>query len=189
MTYITTFTGVHFDLEEPTPEMVHIGDIAHHLAYQCRWVGATHVFWSIAQHSVLVAAIVPDHLKRWALMHDAAEAYIGDITRPLKTLLPGVREIESRIMHVIAEKFSLALPEPSELAEYDDQIQRLEGEMFMPQHDRRFISREGHHDELHALTINQERRLSRDILTPVTPMGAEIMFLLRFQEIFDKSVL
>lgn len=87
-TEIVTYTGKIFDLLNPEPEMVCIEDIAHSLAYQCRYTGHTREFYSVAQHCVLMAEnsdLPGDPLKK--LLHDAAEAYIGDIARPFKNLL------------------------------------------------------------------------------------------------------
>jgi hypothetical protein len=171
--------------------MVRIEDIAHHLAHVCRWAGAPKAFWSVAQHSVIVSYITPPRLVRlaqWALLHDAAEAYIGDITRPLKTLLPGVREIEDRIMLAIADHFHMSYPEPEELCTYDDQVQRLEAELIMPQHDGKFVDRTGTGCTITALTAAQQFRLPRGLLAPISCEGAEILFVMRFAELFPESI-
>jgi hypothetical protein len=87
MTWNQTFTGLAFDLKNPKPENVDIRDIAHHLAHQNRFYGATRVFYSVAQHSVHVSELVPEELRKPALGHDSPEAYVGDWSRPLKVLL------------------------------------------------------------------------------------------------------
>jgi hypothetical protein len=84
MTWIQTFTGKAFDLLDPKPETVCIEDIAHHLALINRFTGATREPYSVAQHSVLCSWIVPPELALTALLHDAAEAYVADVSRPLK---------------------------------------------------------------------------------------------------------
>jgi hypothetical protein len=84
MTWIQTFTGKAFDLLDPKPEMVCIEDIAHHLALINRFTGATREPYSVAQHSVLCSWIVPPELALTALLHDAPEAYVTDVPRPLK---------------------------------------------------------------------------------------------------------
>lgn len=187
-THITTYSGIHFDLVSPTADMVRIEDIAHHLAHVCRWAGAPKAFWSVAQHSAIVSYITPPRLRQWALLHDAAEAYIGDITRPLKTLLPGLREIEDRIMRVIAEHFHMSFPEPEELCTYDDQVQRLEAELIMPQHDGKFIDREGDGCVITALSPKQIFYLPNGILSPLSSQGAEVLFAMRFAELFPGSI-
>ncbi len=82
-----TFTGLLFDLMNPKPDDILIEDIAHGLAYNCRWNGATKTYFSIAEHCCMMYDLVPDHLKKTALMHDCEEAYWGDIIKPLKNLL------------------------------------------------------------------------------------------------------
>jgi 5'-nucleotidase len=95
--YIETATGKRFYIDRPTFE---IQDIAHALGNQCRYTGHTKQFYSVAEHSVLVAQIVAD-LNLGdpfeGLMHDAAEAYLSDIASPWKTLLPDYKVLEDRI--------------------------------------------------------------------------------------------
>uniref|UniRef100_A0A6M3JA83 Phosphohydrolase n=1 Tax=viral metagenome TaxID=1070528 RepID=A0A6M3JA83_9ZZZZ len=87
ITHIVTYTGKVFEFLNPKPEMVCIEDIAHALANVCRYTGHAKQFYSVAQHCVLMAnADLPgDPLAR--LLHDSAEAYIGDLTSPWKGLL------------------------------------------------------------------------------------------------------
>jgi hypothetical protein len=84
--WIQTFTGKKIyplNPEHPDNEW-DIADIAHSLAMQCRWNGHSRTFYSVAQHSVYVAEVLPPPLKLVGLLHDAAEAYISDIARPIK---------------------------------------------------------------------------------------------------------
>jgi hypothetical protein len=179
--YITTFTGLHFNLRNPDPQTVCIEDIAHHLSMCCRWAGAVTQFFSVAQHCAIVSYICPRELREWALMHDAAEAYIGDLTRPLKALVPDIREIEDNIMIVIAQKFGLAWPEPDALRHYDDQVQKLEGTMFI-RHDGRFHARNGDVAEIASLEADQV--IPAFLLTPMHPAEAEMTFLARYRKVF-----
>lgn len=89
MTSIRTHSGGTFDLANPRPEDVCIDDIAHALSMLCRFTGHCRSFYSVAQHSVLVCDRVKElggdlTAQRWALLHDAAEAYVGDWSSPLK---------------------------------------------------------------------------------------------------------
>jgi hypothetical protein len=88
--WILTYTGKRFSLADPHPEQVDINDIAHALSLVNRWGGHTRMPYSVAAHSVmvadLVAKIAPD-LALAALLHDAPEAYLGDVCRPLKRRL------------------------------------------------------------------------------------------------------
>lgn len=102
MSYIQTFTGRRFYPADPRPWDVDIHDIAHALSNLCRFNGHTRQFYSVAQHSVLVSCIVPESLALDGLMHDAAEAYLSDITSPVKPLLEEIARIEARIHESIA---------------------------------------------------------------------------------------
>jgi hypothetical protein len=107
---IRTFTGIHMNAFEPTPEMIDIVDIAHGLSNQCRFAGHTKEFYSVAQHSIHVAELAPDNWKLQALLHDASEAYLCDIPRPIKKRLPDYLKIEENLMRVIGEKFGFDWP-------------------------------------------------------------------------------
>lgn len=106
--WIETRSGRRVDLLKPTPEMIDIDDIAHALSNICRFNGHTRRSYSVAEHSVFVAMHVPQQLTLAGLLHDAAEAYIGDITRPLKLL---IRElygpIEAGFERAIGDKFNI----------------------------------------------------------------------------------
>jgi 5'-deoxynucleotidase YfbR-like HD superfamily hydrolase len=107
--YISTYLGNRFFPLEPRIDDIDIEDIAHGLAYQCRFNGQTRTFYSVAQHSVFVSDLVPDELKPAALLHDAAEAYLGDMVKPLKLLLPEFSRIEDRVTEIIGERFGVDL--------------------------------------------------------------------------------
>ena len=112
--------GTMFDLLNPTPEMINMDEIAHSLDHTCRFGGACSQFYSVAEHSMAGAfiayedALIGDHglhdlyrlnLAKAFLLHDAAEAYIGDIPTPVKILLGDqVLDMESRIMDCIYKK-------------------------------------------------------------------------------------
>ena len=83
MAYSMTASGLGFDPEDPKPEAIVIEDIAHALSNICRFGGHTGSFYSVAQHSVLVSLHTNAKFARAGLMHDASEAYIGDIIRPV----------------------------------------------------------------------------------------------------------
>jgi hypothetical protein len=94
MTWILTRSGQKFDLANPNADMVHPADIAHSLSMQCRFNGHTSSFYSVAQHCYLVADLVPAEHQLAALLHDATEAYVGDMVRPLKE---GMRDYAERM--------------------------------------------------------------------------------------------
>ena len=109
MPAISTRSGRRLYLQNPSPAQIHINDIAHGLAHQCRFNGQTNKFYSVAQHSVIVASMLPPKLKLAGLLHDAAEAYLGDIVQPLKELLPDFGLIEARFTEVIGQRFNVNL--------------------------------------------------------------------------------
>ena len=82
--WTTTFTGRKFHFTNPQPEEISIVDIAHHLSLLCRFTGACNRFYSVCEHSIRVAALLPENCQLAGLLHDAAEAYINDISRPVK---------------------------------------------------------------------------------------------------------
>lgn len=105
-----TASGKPFWPLDPQPEDVRIEDIASHLARICRFNGALRDcvgHYSVAQHSVLVSLNVPPAYAFEGLMHDAAEAYTGDMIKPLKEALPDHEALSARIEDVIREKYGL----------------------------------------------------------------------------------
>ena len=120
---IETASGREFNFLEPTQDSISIEDIAHALSNICRYTGHVRDFYSVAQHSVLVARIVEEmgrpELALRALLHDAAEAYIGDVSSPLKKLLPEYRRIEAIVSAAIDRKFGFDGPEPPEVRRAD----------------------------------------------------------------------
>lgn len=122
--WIQTLKGRPFYLFDPKPEDFDIEEIAHALAMQCRFTGHMNQFYSIAEHSVLVSYL----LEEWGespsvvfcgLMHDAAEAYTGDLSRPLKRCLPDYKDIETLIEAQIAERFGIQFPFPDVIKKAD----------------------------------------------------------------------
>lgn len=107
MTWIQTYSGRRIDLANPDPNDLDLDDIAHALGLICRFTGHVREFYSVAQHCVIVARLVPPELALSALLHDATEAYIGDVSRPLKGMLPEYRAIEARLWAAIADRFGV----------------------------------------------------------------------------------
>lgn len=104
MSWVQTFSGRRVDLLKPDPASIHLGDVAHALANITRFNGHTPVPYSVAQHSFRCSQhfSINDPLALVALLHDAHEAYTGDITRPLKVLLgPELKRIERGLSQAI----------------------------------------------------------------------------------------
>jgi 5'-deoxynucleotidase YfbR-like HD superfamily hydrolase len=113
--YIATYTGKQFFLLEPRLEDIDIVDIAHSLSLQCRWTGHTKFHYSVAQHSYYCSLLGPATEAFDRLMHDAAEAYIGDLNRPIKHYTEaGVayRKQEAIVQTAIAHRFGFSVVEP-----------------------------------------------------------------------------
>tara|TARA_Y100000114_G_C11761900_1_gene330251 strand:+ start:768 stop:1316 length:549 start_codon:yes stop_codon:yes gene_type:complete len=114
---INTWGGRKFNFLNPEPTDIFIEDIAHALSLQCRFNGHCTDFYSVAEHSVEVMRVVEslgaeNNIIMTALLHDAAEAYIGDVVSPLKKVLKDYQEIERRVESTIAKRFSLVYPMP-----------------------------------------------------------------------------
>lgn len=120
--WIQTFTGRQFWPLDPRVDDVSIIDIAHALAHQCRYGGHTARFYSVAEHCCILAEYAPDDLKFIALMHDAAEAYLVDVPRPIKKSLAVYYDIEAGLDRVIAAKFNLSHPWHPDVMALDTRI-------------------------------------------------------------------
>lgn len=120
--WMQTFTGRQFWPLDPRADEIEITDIAHALSMACRYAGHCTRFYSVAEHSVLLSRSVPQPFKLWALLHDAAEAYVVDVPRPLKPYLAGYREIEERVMSAVCERFGLDPTMPPVVKEADNRI-------------------------------------------------------------------
>jgi len=137
--WIQTFTGIRFYPLSPRPEDINIEDIAHALSMKCRFNGHASEFYSVAWHSVLVSIECkiqyPKHpnLWLWGLLHDAAEAYLPDVPRPIKKLNIGIlKESERLIMKAVVERFNLSpRTEPGEVKQVDTAILADEAVRFM----------------------------------------------------------
>ena len=105
--FIETYTGIKFHYLNPSPGEICIEDIAHALSLICRFGGHCHQFYSVAEHSIRVSDCLPQELKLMGLLHDAAEAYISDLPRPIKNDLKGFQDLEEIIEDVIDGKYGL----------------------------------------------------------------------------------
>lgn len=128
---IRTFTGKVFDLKILDPESICIEDIAHALAQTARFAGHLKRFYSVAQHSVLMAENVSEDFKLEALLHDASEAYLGDMPSPFKRMMPEYKQHEIRLMKVIAGKYNIPFPLSGHVKYWDKQILQIEWDCFV----------------------------------------------------------
>lgn len=110
MSYITTYTGKHFDPITPDKNLIDIRDIAHALSLICRGNGHVKTFFSVGQHCINAAkeAILRGYSDRVilaCLIHDAGEAYLSDVPRPVKPSMPEYNQLEDRLLNMVYEKF------------------------------------------------------------------------------------
>lgn len=163
MTWIITRSGLKFDLANPTAAMVDPTDIAHSLSMQCRFNGHTSSFYSVAQHCYLVADLVPAEHQLAALLHDATEAYVGDLVRPLKE---GMRDFanshgdeclydltERRVWIAICQRFDLDPILPDSVKHADLVALATEKRDLMPSHPEPWPCLNG--IQPHAIPIDQ----------------------------------
>ncbi len=163
--WIQTYTGKKFYPLDPRPEDVCIEDIAHALSLICRYNGHSRVFYSVAEHSYRMSLAEIRGNPKWFLMHDAAEAFLSDVPRPIKPMLPEFAQIEKSILKVIGEKFNLG--------EFDE-AEILNADLIMLATEKRDVLVFNH--------INWNVKLPQpleDIICPIHPRITESLFLLR----------
>lgn len=166
---IATYTGKAVNVLDPKPEEINIRDIAHSLSNQCRFTGHVRKFYSVAQHSVHVSEICPTE-PAWGLLHDASEAYLSDIARPIKKH-PDFGKVylaaEARLTEAIMLHFGLdPYLEPEEVKVADDILIRSEARDLMGS----------------GIDVPKGKMLDFEI-EPWTPERAHGEFMVRFMEL------
>lgn len=165
--YVATYTGRQFYPLDPQQDQVDIEDIAHGLAYQCRFNGQTRHFYSVAQHSLIVAGLVPKRFRLAALLHDAAEAYMGDMVKPLKQLFPMFSAIEAKVMAAIGARYGITDFEDRAIKRADLVALAMEKRDLMPYSTEAWSSLKG--------IVPSPTRI-----TPLPPQEAKALFLEAF---------
>jgi uncharacterized protein len=174
--WIRTRTGKKFYPYAPSTDMVDIRDIAHSLALQCRFAGQCPWFYSIAEHSIQVVNAMELHpgMRPYALnglLHDAAEAYICDLPKPIKAGLDEYRDLERLVEDVIAQKFDIELDRP-EVKAADRSVLKMEYERFFSS--EHFVEAFGHEAKM---------QYKRSHYLGLFPEIAEIEFLNTFNRL------
>lgn len=169
--WIQTFTGKKFHPLEPRAADIDVQDIAHALSLMCRFNGMSRCFYGVAQHSYLVAQNCPFEDALWGLLHDAPEAYLVDLPRPIKQRMRemGVTifdDAERRIMDAVCERFGLPREEPPSVKVADNLLLVTESRDLMSPL----------HPDWHYCEANGYRALPAPI-EPWQPGFAERMFL------------
>ena len=180
MTWCATFKGRKFDYEKLSQKNIVIEDIAHALSLICRFNGHCEKFYSVAEHSYWLAKYFYENcdyddehrlsLARHALFHDAPEAYVGDIIRPLKT--SEMKKLEQRIYMAIAKKFDLSSTIPLVVQNADTRLLMAEARLLNPS----WYSRLNEWDTRHFAPLNISLKLWK-------PATAEKKFLRLYNEL------
>lgn len=173
--WIKTYTGRNFNLQDPC---FHIEDIAHALSHLCRFNGHTSQFYSVAEHSVAVSDFMlsegQDPLE--GLLHDAAEAYLGDVSAPWKQLLPDFQRIEDALEVKIRRRFSLPGRKSKGCNRADKLLAHVEAFYLLPGGGEDFPDEWG---------LKQESETFRGALRPLMlpPAEAKTLFLAKFKQL------
>ena len=165
-------SGEYFNFLEPENNVFTVEDIAHGLSNICRFGGHTAAFYSVAQHSVIASHLVPRELAYEALFHDAAEAFLGDIPKPLKAILPDFQAIEKRVEAAV---FGFLGINPTEaksgiVKEADLVMLASEDRDLMPTHEDEWVLIKG------VKPINV-------IIAPLSPSQAYFVFMRRYDQV------
>lgn len=175
--WIQTYTGAAaYPLERAGFWPIRIDDIAHALSNICRFGGHCREFYSVAQHSVIVSRVVPPEFAGWGLMHDAAEAYIGDVPRPIRT--DEHRAIERGLLDDVWVVFSGALG-----------LQRAYPESIIKHADNRVLAAEKR--DLMSAEPQPWLPLPEPIderIVPLLPRAAKRLFLERYEQLWRSAL-
>ena len=168
--FIDTFSGLRFWPLLPNPDDILVEDIAHALAHQCRFGGHASKFYSVAEHSVHVSQLCLSEHALWGLLHDASEAFLVDLPRPLKQLpeFAPYREAERRLQRAVALRFGLPEDQPASVTEADDTMLGIEARSLLGSM---------------PVEVTWEELPPFEIADPLLPVEAERLFLSRFKEL------
>ena len=126
-----TYSGLAFDYDNMEGHEFSPLDFAHSLALLCRYNGHCLRFYSVAEHLVRCSYVAPPEFAFEALMHDVSEAYLSDMPRPLKALMPEYKALEKRVEEAICKKYKLPFPMSPEVKEVDNRMLLVEKDIVM----------------------------------------------------------
>jgi uncharacterized protein len=179
---ITTSTGRIISLTDPNPQEIDMDDIIDALTNICRFGGQMRQFYSVAQHSVLVYRLAPPELEKEAILHDASEAYLGDVISPLKHILgEPYKKLERRFTELIFECYGADINKLEEVKKYDMLAVEIE-DIYL----RKPKTPEAIKKQWYDLMIEPSKIALRDVWTP-NEADYELRFVL--QNIFNKNKL
>lgn len=169
---LRSYTGKLVFPLDPREEDFDIIDIAHALSNLCRFGGHVKTFYSVAEHSVYVSYHTKPKEALVGLLHDASEAYLVDMPRPIKTYMPQYRDIEENLQRFISQKFGLTWPFPASVHTADNRI--LVSEM---------------RDLMTSVTPWPGMpKAYKDTIVGLAPKKAEKLFLARYDELTKETV-
>jgi len=163
--WMDTYTGKHFHLLNPQSDEVDIQDIAHHLSLLCRFTGACRTFYSVAEHSVRVSHIVSPKSQLAALLHDAAETYINDVSRPVKNIIAQIEALDLSLLEFIYQTLQITGFDWNEIKHADDVLVMTEGRDLM----------------VNSYMWRKVAEPLPEKIVPMLPREAESLFLARYK--------
>ncbi len=166
--WFLTASGKKFYPFDPHESEICIEDIAHALSHVCRFGGHCLKFYSVAQHSVHVCRLLPERFAFHGLMHDATEAYVGDMVRPLKRQIPLYQKFEAKVWRVISLQFGLPLV-------LSPQVKVADNVALMTE--RRDLITPIHHE----WSVKEKPDIHR--IVPLEPCEAKEMFMAEFERL------
>lgn len=177
--WMVTYSGVKLYPLDPRPNEIRFADIAHGLSNVCRFGGQCKIFYSVAEHSVRVAHWLlrterSKELAAWGLVHDAAEAYLGDVIRPIKKFFPAYKVVEERVLKAVTKKLGLPWPEPALIKKADNVILACEARDLM--------------NPPCGSEVPEKPDMQVEKIEPCSPKGAKLMWELEFRRMFGKTV-
>ncbi len=172
MSTIITHSGRTLDFMALHPRMIDLQDIAHGLSHACRFAGQCSSFYSVAQHAVAVSYLCPT---LEALHHDSTEAYMGDMTRPLKDLIPTFKEFEGDLHQIICQALGISSVQSEDLHLADRRVYLLERQ--------RLFSARCRDIDFEGLEPAPKAVLG----TTLSPKAAKALFLKRHDELIKRG--
>ena len=174
-TWILTYHSQKVNPFFPMVNSLYIEDIAHALSNICRFNGHTSEFYSVAQHGVHVSEICDRKDMLWGLLHDAPEAYIADLARPIKyaNAMKIYRDIESELMKAVCERFYLVPTIPESVRRADEVALATEVRDLMP---------------MEAKEWKFSVAADQHSIIPLPPGKAKAQFLGRYEELLERNV-
>lgn len=170
--WMQTLSGKRYYPMDPRPEDIDAEDIAHALGMLCRYGGHVREFYSVAEHCVLMSYAVPDEDALHALLHDATEAYVVDVPRPVKRYLTNYKDIENRVWGAISSRFGVSSVLPASVLAADNRILLNEKAALLP--------------DSEAVWPGFEKLKPLDIsIRAWSPARARLEYIIRLHELLD----